>query len=548
MQLRRILHFTLITLMTAIGMSCNPKKNVDLIVNNGKIYCVDESFSIHQSMAVGKGKILALGTNLEIAKKYSSNNIVDAEGLPVYPGFIDPHCHFLSYGLSLRNVWLAGTKSWEEVVQRLEAHQKDYPTDWVLGRGWNQNEWEVKEFPTNDLLNKAFPNKPVLLTRIDGHAAIANLKAIEMAGFKTDTLVAGGDILRKDGKLTGILIDNAINLIRDIIPPYTKEEKEKALLDAQQNCVTVGLTSVGDAGMDLADILLIEEMQKHGLLQMKVNAMLNPTLENFEHFVKKNVFLSPNLTVRTIKLYADGALGSRGALLLEPYSDAPNTKGLQLETEENLVSICRLAYDNGYQMAIHCIGDAAVRLVLNVYQQFLSEGNDLRWRIEHAQTVHPDDLNRFGKLKVIPSVQTTHATSDMLWAPERLGSRIKHAYRYRELLEQNGWLANGSDFPIEHINPLYGFYAAVSRKNHDGFPPNGFQIENALSREQALRAMTIWAARIAFEENAKGSLEEGKDADFIILSGDLMEVSENVLKSLEVKMTFINGKIVPLNH
>ena len=529
-----------------IVMACNSKQKVDLLVTNAKIYSVDSDFSVHQSMAIHLGKVVALGTNDEIDNQFVGKEVIDLNGKPVYPGFIDPHAHFLGYGLGLRNAWLAGAKSWKEVVDRLVEHHTNYPTEWVLGRGWNQTEWDIKEFPTKDLLDKVFPNNPVLLTRIDGHAAIANSKALEMAGFNPDTIIAGGDIIKQKGQLTGVLIDNAINLVRSLIPEYTQAEKEEALLNAQSNCFAVGLTSVNDAGLNLTDVLLIDRMHKDNKLEMRVNVMLSPTEENFEHFLSNGVYSTPSIAVRTVKLFADGALGSRGALLLEPYSDAPTTHGLQLETRDYLTEVCQKAYDAGYQVAIHCIGDAAVRLVLDVYEQFLVADNDLRWRIEHAQTVHPDDMPRFGHMAVVPSIQTTHATSDMIWAAHRLGSRIKTAYPYQELLQQNGWLPNGSDFPIEHINPLYGFYAGVIRKNMDGFPPNGFQMENALTREQALRAMTIWAAKAAFEENIKGSLEPGKLADFVVLEEDLMEAQDEVLPNILVKRTFVNGKVVYL--
>jgi predicted amidohydrolase YtcJ len=517
---------------------------VDLIITNATIYSVDDDFTIYQSMAVANGKIVALGDSETIQSNYKTDNIIDLEGKPVYPGLIDPHCHFLGYGLGLRNAWLAGVGSWSEAVDRLVEHQQEYPSDWVLGRGWNQNEWDVKEFPTKDLLDKAFPNKPVLLTRIDGHAAIANSKALELAGFNADTLVTGGDIIKVNGVLTGVLIDNAINLVRDLVPADSKDDKVQALVNAQQNCFAVGLTSVSDAGTDLSDALLFDELHRAGKLKMKINVMLNPTQENCEHFLDKGVYVTPNMSVRTVKLFADGALGSRGALMIEPYSDAPGTIGLQLETTEKLADVSRKAHESGYQVAVHCIGDAAARLMIDIFEEFLEPGNDLRWRIEHAQTIHPDDLPRFGQLAIVPSVQTTHATSDMIWAADRLGDRIKYAYTYEDLLKQNGWLPNGSDFPIEHINPLYGFYAGVARQNMDGYPPNGFQMENALTREQALRAMTIWAAKAAFEEEVKGSLELGKAADFVVLEDDIMTAPNSKLPNVKVEKTFVNGELV----
>lgn len=525
-------------------MSCNSVEKVDLIVKNATIYTVDANFSVHQSMAISNGKIVAVGDNQAIESAYSAKNTVDLEGKPVYPGFIDPHSHYLSYGLSLRNASLSGAANWAEVVDRLVNHHKEFPSEWVLGRGWNQNEWDVKEFPTKDLLDKAFPDNPVLLTRIDGHAAIANSRALELANFSADTTINGGEIVTINGVPTGVLIDNAIGLVGSLVPAATKDDKVRALSRAQENCFAVGLTSVSDAGTCLSDALLFDELQQEGSLAMRINVMLNPSQENYDHFLSKGVYTTENLTVRTVKLFADGALGSRGALLLEPYSDAPDTRGLQLDSRDKLRNVCQQASEAGYQVATHCIGDAAARLMIDIYEEFLEPGNDLRWRIEHAQTIHPTDLPRFGELAIVPSIQTTHATSDMKWAAHRLGQRIKYAYTYQDLLKQNGWLPNGSDFPIEHINPLYGFYAGVVRKNLEGYPSKGFQMENALFREQALRAMTIWAAKAAFEENLKGSLEPGKMADFVVLEDDIMTVPADDLARLNVKETYIGGELV----
>lgn len=534
----------ILSISMLLMMSCNSKKKVDLIVKNATIYTVDADFSVYQSMAVSNGKIIAVGNNQTIDSTYSAKNIVDLKGKPVYPGFIDPHCHFLGYGLSLRNASLAGAASWAEVVSRLVDHQKEFPSEWVLGRGWNQNEWDVKEFPTKDLLDKAFPDNPVLLTRIDGHAAIANSRALALAQFSADTSINGGEIIKLNGEPTGVLIDNAIGLVSSVVPTATKDDKVIALSKAQDNCFAIGLTSVSDAGTSLTDALLFDELQQDGSLAMRINVMLNPSQENYDYFLSKGVYTTEHLTVRTVKLFADGALGSRGALMLEPYTDAPDTKGLQLDSKETLKGACQEAAKAGYQIATHCIGDAAARLMIDIYEDFLTPGNDLRWRIEHAQTIHPTDLPRFGELAIVPSIQTTHATSDMIWAVDRLGERIKYAYTYQDLLKQNGWLPNGSDFPIEHINPLYGFYAGVARQNLEGFPPNGFQMENALTREQALRAMTIWAAKSAFEENLKGSLEPGKVADFVVLEDDLMKVPTDALARLKVIKTYVDGELV----
>jgi len=535
---------TLFVFLTSLFMACSERQAADLIVRNAKIYTVDSHFSQLGCMAIAKGRIVGIGSEAEINSRFTSGDVLDAGGKFIYPGFIDAHCHFLGYGLTLSKASLSGAKSWEEVVDRLVEHQKQFPTEWVEGRGWNQNEWDVREFPTNELLNKAFPTKPVLIIRVDGHAAIANSFALRKAQVNEKSKVNGGELIIRDGKLTGVLIDNAIDLVRRVIPAVSAETKAKALLKAQENCFAVGLTSVSDAGLDCDEVQLIDSMHRAGKLKMRIYAMLNPTPANFETFVSKGIYLTDYLTVRSIKLFADGALGARGALLLEPYTDSPNSKGLQMEKYEYYDDICRRAIAANYQVCTHCIGDGAVRLMLDVYSGHLAESNDCRWRIEHSQIVHPADLPRYGQCRIVPSIQTTHATSDMEWADERLGDRIKYAYAYQDLLRQNGWLPNGSDFPVEHINPIYGFYSGVARKNFNGNPPDGFQMENALTREQALRAMTIWAAKSSFEEDVKGSLEVGKFADFVILNEDLMDTPEESLFKVKVLGTYIAGSEV----
>ena len=534
-------------IITIMIMACTKRQKVDLIITNATIYTVDSLFSKADAMAISEGKVVAIGSKQDIEQKYTSDKNIDAAGKYIYPGFIDAHCHFLGYGTALSDASLSGAKTWKEVVDRLVEHQKVFPSEWVRGRGWNQNEWDIKEFPTKDLLDKVFPNKPVYIVRIDGHAAIANSVALKMAKLDEKTKIVGGELIISNGKLTGVLVDNAIELVRKIIPEISESTKAKALQKAQENCFSVGLTSVSDAGLELKDVLLIDSLQKQSVLKMRIYAMLSPTQENFDYFLSKGIYSTDYLTVRSIKLYADGALGSRGALLKKPYTDAPNTKGLQVESDQKLNEYCDIAYKAGYQVNTHCIGDEAVRLILDLYSKHLKTKNDLRWRIEHSQVVDPSDISKYGSFSIIPSIQTTHATSDMTWADERLGDRIKYAYAYQDLLKQNDWLPNGSDFPIESINPIYGFYAGVTRKDLNGEPKEGFQMENALTREQALRAMTIWAAKSNFEEDFKGSLELGKWADFVILDTDLMNANESDLPKSKVISTFVSGEIVYQN-
>ncbi|MDD2563950.1 MAG: amidohydrolase [Salinivirgaceae bacterium] len=524
--------------------SCSKRIDVDMILIANRIYTVDSLFTTAEAMAIHNGKIIAIGSKNEIIGTYNSKQTIDQGAKFIYPGFIDPHCHFLGYGQMLQNPWLGNINSWEEVVNKIVKSQNENPTSWVLGRGWNHTEWNTPKFPTKELLDIHFPHKPVYLARVDGHSAIVNSTLLQMAGITSKTHIKGGHIELENGEPTGLLIDNAMEKIRAMLPEYTTKEKVDQIITAQENCFKVGLTSVTDAGIVYRDLLLYDSLHRSGQLLMNINAMLEPSDKNIEEVIKKNLTFNPKLRASCIKLYADGALGSRGALMLEPYSDAPDNKGVQVYSDEFIAEICELANTYNYQMATHCIGDKAVRLMLNIYGKFLKEGNDRRWRIEHAQVVDPEDLNRFGALSIIPSIQTTHATSDMFWAKERLGERVKYAYAYQQLLQQNGWLPNGSDFPIEDINPLYGFYAGVTRKNQKGEPTNGFQMENALTREQALRAMTIWAAKADFTEKIRGSLEVGKQADIVLLDIDLIHANERDLFNGQVTATIIDGKLV----
>lgn len=541
------LKFLVATLLITIMFSCeNKKQQADLIVYNALIYTLDESFTVQEAFAVKNGKFVAIGTNNAIKENYISDKIIDAHGKPVYPGFIDAHCHFYGYGYNLlKRADLVGTRSFDEVVERLKEHHSKTNSEWIEGRGWDQNDWDVKEFPVNDLLDEVFPNNPVYLTRIDGHAAIANSEALNRAGIKLQTKVKGGDIFIENGKLTGILIDNAMDLVSDIIPEPDEEFKRKALIAAGKNCFAVGLTSVHDAGLGKGTVDLIDKMQHEGALSMRIYAMLTPSESNLSGYVANGPYVTDRLTVRSIKLYADGALGSRGARMTEPYSDDPGNKGLFMHEPEYYRNICAKALEKGFQVNTHAIGDAANRLVLNIYAEFLKGKNDKRWRIEHAQIIHTDDFSLFGEYSIIPSVQPAHATSDMYWAEDRLGAeRIRGAYAYRQLLGQNNWLPLGTDFPVENINPLYTFHAAVNRKDLNGWPEKGFQTENALSRVEALRGMTIWAAKAAFEENVKGSIESGKYADFVILDEDIMRIDLKNIPNVKVISTFCDGERV----
>jgi len=525
--------------------SCASSKEADLIVYNAKVYTVDDQFAITEAFAVKDGKILELGTSEQIRKAYHGAEELDAAGKAVYPGFIDGHSHFLLYGEGLQQVDLTGTTSWKEVLAKLTVFAQKNKEGWIIGNGWDQNDWEEKNFPTNQELNRLFPERPVFLSRIDGHAAIVNDAAIREAGLKPGTSLTGGEVERLNGKLTGILIDNAIDLVAKKIPASSTAHYTKALLDAQRNCFAVGLTSVTDCGLDHQAVDLIDSLQKAGDLKMRMYVMLSDKPANYEYAFKKGMYKTDGLNVRSFKVFADGALGSRGACLLRPYADKHEHRGFLLSDKKHFREVAEKIYSKGFQMCTHAIGDSANREILNVYGQVLKGKNDKRWRIEHAQVISPEDFSRFAEYSVIPSVQSTHATSDMYWAGDRLGAeRLKSAYAYKDLLKQNGWLVLGTDFPVENIDPLNTFYAAVVRKDAKGYPAAGFQVENALSREDALRGMTIWAAKGNFEELEKGSLEPGKFADFVIMDLDLMQVKAEEMLKGKVLTTYLSGKKV----
>ncbi len=554
-------------------VSCSSKKQVDLIVHNAIVYTVDSTFSNAESFAIKDGKFIAVGKNEDILNKYEAKETIDAEGKAVYPGFIDSHCHFFGYGEGLQELDLVGTKSFEEVIEKVVEYSKTNKNEWIVGRGWDQNDWDVKEYPTRYELEKLFPNTPVFLERVDGHAAIANGTALKKANIGIETKISGGiievDLITKEegekydwlkfeygGETkpiqyplsipSGILVDNAVDLIKTKIPKPSKESIKQSLLAAQKDCFEVGLTTVDDAGLEKVIVDNIDELQKSGELKMRVYAMLTDNKENLDYYLKAGRYKTERLNVRSFKFYADGALGSRGACLLEPYSDKPEGQGFLLSKSEHFDSAASLMSKKGFQMNTHCIGDSAVKLISKISWRFSFEQKPfIRWRIEHFQVTTLDEILLLQQNKIIPSIQPTHATSDMYWAKDRLGpERVKYAYAYNDLLKAAGMVAIGTDFPVENINPMYSFYAAVARKDLKGFPEGGFQMENALSRENTLRGMTIWGAFANFEEKEKGSIEIGKFADFVIMENDIMKCNIDDVPKTKVVYTFLNGETV----
>ena len=525
--------------------SCSQKKKADLLVYNATIYTVDSSFSTAEAMAIADGKILATGKMADLEKEYEAKEKLDAGGKFIYPGFIDAHAHFVGYGLSLQRVDLTGTTGWGEVIEKVKAFAMENKEGWITGRGWDQNDWTEKEFPTNEKLNELFPDRPILLTRVDGHAAIVNQKALDLAGIKAGDTLTGGEIAEMEGTLTGLLIDNAVDLVSAKIPVASEEQFKKALQAAEKNCFAVGLTTIDDCGLSYISADMIREMQDSNELKMRLYIMLSDEKMNYDYAAKNGMIKTDRLNGRRFKVYGDGALGSRGACLLEPYSDKPGHYGFLLSNPSHFDSVANWIAEKGWQMCTHAIGDSGNRTILNIYAKYLKGKNDLRWRIEHAQVVNQNDFNLFGANSIIPSVQPTHATSDMYWAGDRLGAeRVKGAYAYKQLLQQNGWLPLGTDFPVEDISTFKTFYAAAVRKDAKGWPATGYQMENVLTREETLKGMTIWAAKANFEEKEKGSLEKGKFADFVILDADIMKEAPEKLLEIKVMKTFLGGEKV----
>ena len=529
-------------LLTIFLVSCN-NYNADFIIHNAKIYTVNENFDVASAVVVKEGKIIAVGQE-DLVGQFNAPALLDLKGLPVYPGFIDAHCHFYQLGMTQEQVDLRGSKSLEELVTRIKEHQAEVNDDVILGRGWDQNLWEEKVFPTKEVLDKAFPGKLVILERVDGHAAYVSSAVLEKANISAETKVEGGEVILVDGVPSGVLIDKASDLAYAILPEPSTDKKIRGLKKAEELSFKYGLTTVDDAGLNRDVLELIDSLHKTEDLKIRVYGMISNNEENLAYYLDKGITQTDKLTIRSVKVYADGALGSRGAALKKPYSDAKNSTGLFLTTPEEIERLAYLLAEKGFQMNTHAIGDAANQVVLDAYEKALAISPDPRWRVEHAQVVEKQDLEKFGP-KVIPSVQPTHATSDMEWADERLGEeRVQTAYTFKELLDWSGKIALGTDFPVEKVNPLYTFYSAVARRDSEGKPLGGYQMENALTRSEALKGMTLWAAHANFEEQQKGSIEVGKVADLILLTEDIMTINESAILSAEVLATIVDGDIV----
>ncbi|WP_405606759.1 amidohydrolase [Polaribacter sp. Asnod1-A03] len=527
--------------LSILLFACN-KEKVDTIIINSNTYTVNDNFDKTEAFAIKDGKFIAVGTSKEIQKKYETKNTIDAKNQTIVPGLIDAHCHFFRMGLQQQKVALDGTKSYDEVLERIVAFQKEKNVAFITGRGWDQNDWEIKEFPTKERLDELFPTTPVAVGRVDGHALLVNQAALDLSDITKDTKVSGGEIIKKNGKITGVLIDAAMDFIK--FPATTKQEAIQGLLDAEKISFSYGLTTIDDAGLDRSTIELIDSLQQAESLKMRIYAMISgDKQEQIDYYLNKGIIKTDRLNVRSFKVYGDGALGSRGAAMRTSYSDRDNHFGALIYSPERYQEIAKQIANSEFQMNTHAIGDSANNWLAKTYSEVLKGQKNRRWRIEHAQIISPEDFSKFDN--ILPSVQPTHATSDMYWAKDRIGEeRMKGAYAFKDLLDSYGKIALGTDFPVEQVNPFLTFYAATIRKDINNYPEDGFQMENALSREETLKGMTIWAAYSNFEEEEKGSIEVGKFADFVILNQDIMEVEGSKIPKTKVISTFLNGEKV----
>lgn len=521
--------------------ACKSKQTVDLIVYNGKIYTLINDSSVVEALAVKDGKIFAIGSTQDIKNSFEANEWVDLNQQFVYPGFNDAHCHFYGLGLFATQVDLTNCTSVSQMVDTCIKFYALHGGNILYGRGWDQTKFTNGEFPGNEELNHAFADIPVILKRVDGHAALANDYALKLAGFTPETKIFGGSLNIKNNKLTGLLIDNAVDSLEKVLPEPTDASIINALKTAEQLCLNYGITSLTDAGLSVRVVNLIDSLQKASELKIRVNAMLSISNESINWLNANGGIKTDRLQVNSFKMYADGALGSRGACLLNDYSDMPGNKGFLLTSQNQMEKYIQQLASTKFQLNTHCIGDSANRLILDLYGKYLPN-KFRRWRIEHAQVVDSSDIHKFARFGIIPSVQPTHATSDMRWAESRLGSnRVKNAYVYKTLLNQNGWIPLGTDFPVEDISPFYTFFSAVERKDANGNPVNGFQASEAITRLDAIKGITLWPATAAFEEHEKGSLEPGKYADFVVLSANLLSDSSILLRKLQPASVYLNG-------
>jgi predicted amidohydrolase YtcJ len=517
-------------------------QKVDLIIHNANIHVMDDAGSVHEAMAIRDGKVIEVGPERQILNKYRSDEDIDALGKDVYPGLTDAHGHLLMYANQKLGVDLTGAKSMDEVIYRCEKYFAKSSNKFIIGGGWDQSLWGNDSMPNNKKLSEVFKNIPVCLYRVDGHAALVNEFLFKKAKIKGSN-VDGGEVKMVNGVPTGLLLDNAMNFVSKLLPAYPSSQVKKAISEIQEELFQYGITGTHEAGIDFKHIKLFKSMISSGKLKLELYAMLMNSPENRAFAIKNGPYRFRNLSIRSFKVFADGSLGSRGALLKKPYTDDHHSHGLLLTSVHEMRNIAQFCLKHGYQMNTHGIGDSANALILDIYKNAFIRNPDHRFRIEHSQVIDPADFMKFSEYAVFPSVQPTHATSDQRWVENRLGkNRLQGAYAYKTLLRQYGMLAIGTDFPVESTNPFFTIHAAVQRKNPSNQPLNGFLSQESLSLDEVIRGMTIWAAFSSFQENELGSLEKGKRANFVIFDKPLE--SNPSFEQNYAWRTFIRGKMV----
>lgn len=538
-----MLRFSLVFSVIAVLLSsCMKGQKVDLIIHNAKIHVMNDAGSVCDAMAIRDGKIIEVGPERQILNKYRCDEEIDALGKDVYPGLTDAHGHLLMYANQKLGVDLTGAKSMDEVLYRCEKYYAKSKNKFIIGGGWDESLWNNDSVPNNKKLSEVFKNIPVCLYRVDGHAALVNQYLVKKAKI-TDNFIEGGEVKIAQGLPTGLLIDNAINLVSQHLPTYPMSQVRDAILEIQEELLQYGITGTHEAGIDFKHIKLFKSMVSSGKLKIELYAMLMNSPENRAFAAKNGPYRFRNLSIRSFKVFADGSLGSRSALMKKPYNDDHDNHGLLLTSAVDMRNIAQFCLKYGFQMNTHGIGDSANALILDIYKNAYERKPDHRFRLEHSQIIDPIDFAKFSQYAVFPSVQPTHATSDQRWAEKRIGkTRLKGAYAYKSLLSQYGMLAVGTDFPVESTNPFFTIHAAVQRKNAQNEPLNGFLVHESLSLDEVLRGMTIWAAFSSFQENELGSLEKGKYANFVVFDKPLE--SNPTFEQNYAWMTFIRGKKV----
>ena len=551
-------------------------QRADALYMNGRFYTMDDHNAIAEAIAVNGDRIAGVGSQEYIRRKFKAKNIIDLQGKTVFPGFIDAHCHLLGLGLARMTVDLDEAGSEEEAAALVLRNALAVPAgQWIRGRGWDENSWAKKSLPTHASLDAMTSDNPVFLLRIDGHACWVNQKTLALANITTATAdPPGGRIIRdKKGNPSGVLIDAAMDLVYKFIPEPSDDEMRQAVRIAMRECDSCGLTSVQEMELDLRQFNLYKKLIGENVFPLRVYSCIDGPGETWEYFKQHRMLLDYGdcrLTVRGFKLYVDGALGSRGAALIEPYSDDAGNRGVTLLSDEELKELVQEAVDCGYQVCTHAIGDRANHMILDVYENTVRRHPlaDLRLRVEHAQVLADEDIPRFKELRILPSMQPVQCTSDMFWAEARLGAkRVRNAFAWRSLLHTGVMIPGGSDFPVESPNPLYGIYAACTRQDLHGIPrsaedvrknfqiaqegladttafENGWYGSERMTREEAVKSFTRWAAYAAFEEDLKGALRSGMLADFVVLSADIMTIPVQEIPETKVVTTVLGGKVV----